>query len=180
MKHPLFCLSSSSRIWIAGVSAVVTVIGFTVLRVIDPSRVTRGGANIVQFELAGKVANANAILESWGESGRKVAAFNLGFDYLFIAGYSTLMAFLCSWASQRNSNRAAASVGVVLAWLQWVAGAFDCTENAALLFTLFREASRRTVEIARVSAITKFALLACGASYVLGSLPRFGRVREGV
>jgi len=57
------------------------------------------GTGIVGFELAGSASRAKPIRESWGESGRKVAAFNLGFDYLFIIGYSTFMTLMCLWAS---------------------------------------------------------------------------------
>ena len=48
----------------------MTVVGFA-----DPGRTSGKGPWIVGFELAGSAAKAKAILEAWGESGRKVAAF---------------------------------------------------------------------------------------------------------
>jgi len=97
---------------------------------------------IVGFELAGDKLKAAAILDAWGEAGTLAAAFDLGFDYLFIFGYSTLMTLFCLWASTRYSNRALVSLGVSLAWLQWMACFLDCIEDAAYFPFCFME--RRT------------------------------------
>jgi hypothetical protein len=170
MGHPFLSLAAPVRMWLCVATLVLTVIGMTVLRFVDPGRVSGGGKGIVEFELAGSAAKAKAILESWGESGRKAAAFNLGFDYLFILGYSTFMTLMCLWASMRSVNPRAMMLGVFLAWMQWTAGLLDCTENAALLRILFHQATDGLAEIARWSALGKFGLLSCGAVYILLSL----------
>jgi hypothetical protein len=164
MEHPLLCLTANARIWLSGIALAITVmvIGMTVLGFADPGRTSGKGPGIVGFELAGSAAKAKAILEAWGESGRKVAAFNLGFDYFFIGGYSTFMALMCLWANGRYANPRLAPLGMLLAWLQWIAGLLDCAENAALLTILFRGESDGLALLARTSALGKFGLLGCG------------------
>ncbi len=170
MGHPFLSLTAHVRMWLSVVTLVLTVVGMTVLRFEDPGRVNGKGTGIVGFELAGSASRAKAILESWGESGRKVAAFNLGFDYLFIVGYSTFMTLMCLWASTRYASPRLMIFGVFLAWMQWIAGLLDCTENVALLRILFHEALDSLAQIARLSALGKFGLLGCGAVYILLSL----------
>jgi hypothetical protein len=156
--------------WLLGTTLAITVIGVAVLRLADPGRMSGKQPGIVAFELAGTASKATEIAHGWGEFGRTVAAFNLGFDYLFILGYSTLLALLCLWAGPRYASPRLAAAAALFAWLQWVAGLLDCTENAALLVILFRGASDRVAAIARMSSLGKFGLLACGVVYILSSL----------
>jgi hypothetical protein len=178
MKHPLLSLSARSRPWLAGISLTITILGLIVLGLTDPGRMTGRDASIVSFELAGCESKAVAILDTWGELGARAAAFNLGFDYLFLVGYSTFMTLMCLWASRRYSNPSLRSLGVLLAWQQWIAGLLDCAEDAALLKILFHGASDGAAEIACACAIGKFGLVSCGVVYTLASLPATGRVRE--
>jgi len=126
------------------------------------------GPQIVSFELAGSALRAQTIMNDWGEPGRIVAAFNLGFDYLFIPAYSTLMAFLCIRASSRFGLPWLSTMGIVIAWLQWLAGVFDCIEDAYLLKMLLQGPSDGAAQIARVSSLSKFGLLGMGLAYVIG------------
>lgn len=170
MVHPFLSMNAHERIWLSIITLAITVTGITVLGLEDPGRVSGKGVGIVGFELAGNASRANTILESWGEAGRRVAAFNLGFDYLFILGYSSFAALMCLQVGNRNVNPGLFALGVLLAWLQWAAGLLDCTENAFLLAILFHGASDGAAQIARWSALAKFGLLACGAIYILFSL----------
>lgn len=170
MKHPLLRLSGQGRLFLLSTVAALTIICLAILRVTDPSRLSGKPPGIVGFELAGTAAASKRIVEGWGELGRTAAAFNLGFDYLFIVSYSTLMALLCLWATARCSGLGLAAFGVLVAWLQWAAGLLDCIENAALLRILFHGVSNRAANIARVSSLGKFSLIACGAIYVISSL----------
>jgi hypothetical protein len=170
MTHPLLNLSSSDRRLALFASSALTLLGLIVLGVADPGRVVGKGPRVVGFQLAGSAARAQKIMSDWGERGRTVAAFNLGFDYLFIVGYSTLMTLLCLWASHRYRQPILLTAGVFIAWLQWLAGALDCTEDAFLLHMLFSGPSDAAAQIARVSSVSKFGLLLLGLLYVISSL----------
>jgi hypothetical protein len=178
MRNPLLSLSARARVWLVAGAFTVTVAGIVVLGLLDPGRMTGNGPGIVGFELAGSRSNAVGILNLWTESGVRVAAFNLGFDYLFILGYTSFMSLLCLWTSGRQSNLTLSALGVILAALQCVAGLLDCTENTALLRILFVGATDTAASIAQMCAIGKFSLLSCGAAYVLLSLTGVGRIRE--
>jgi hypothetical protein len=125
---------------------------------------------MVGFELSGTASSANDTMRRWGESGRTVAAFNLGFDYLFILGYSNLMVLACLWASQKHSRLFLVQLGILVAWLQWLAGILDCIEDGALLKMLFGGASDTAAWIARISALGKFGLLGLALVYLASSL----------
>ena len=170
MTHPFLNLPPSERHLLLALSLVLTVVGIIVLGFVDPGRLSGRGPRVVGFELAGTAMKAKRIMDNWGERGRTVAAFNLGFDYLFILGYSTLMTLVCLWASQRHSHLLLVKLGVLLAWLQWLAGALDCVENASLLTMLFSGPSDSVARIARVSALGKFGLLAVGLTYIITAL----------
>jgi hypothetical protein len=172
MRHPFLSATAGQRIWLSIVTFVITVTGMAVLSVADPARISGTAAGIVSFELAGSASQARTILQEWGEPGRNAAAFNLGFDYFFILGYSSFAALMCLRASDRFLNPRLITLGVFLAWLQWTVGLLDCTENASLLGILFRGASDSLARIARSSALGKFGLLGCGAIYILFSLLR--------
>jgi hypothetical protein len=178
MKHPFLCLSAEVRAWLFKVTLWITLIGMLALGFADPGRVTGRGPSIVGFELAGSASKATAILEAWSESGTKIAAFNLGFDYLFIVGYSTFMSLGCLWAMNRYLDVRLVALGVSLAWLPLGAGLLDCIENAALLSIVFGGALEGSADVARWSATGKFGLLGSGAVYILTSLPGVRKVRE--
>ena len=151
MTHPFLCLPSTDRNVLVVSSAALTVFGMVVLWLADPGRLGGKGPSVVGFELAGTAAKAKKIMDDWGEFGRVVAAFNLGFDYVFILGYSTLMTLGCLWASQRHSGWVLLNLGVLFAWLQWLAGALDCIEDASLLRMLFHGPLDAAARIARTS-----------------------------
>ena len=170
MTHPLLLLSPSERHLLLVISLALTIIGILVLGFVDPGRVSGKGPRVVRFEIAGTGTAARQIVDDWGELGLTVTAFNLGFDYLFIVGYSTLMSLACLWAAQGFSRASLIGLGVFFAWLQWLAGAFDCGENASLLVMLFSRPSDTAAAIARVCALGKFGLLALGFIYVVSAL----------
>src|SRR5438445_12611430 len=91
MTHPLLLLSPSERHLLLVISLALTIIGILVLGFVDPGRVSGKGPRVVRFEIAGTGTAARQIVDDWGELGRTVAAFQLGFGYLFIVGSSTFM-----------------------------------------------------------------------------------------
>ena len=87
---------------------------------------------IVDFELAGSVPKAQAIIDAWNENDRIRAGFSLGFDYLYMPVYSTTIALACVMAAGVLKRRAWHTAGLLLAWGLWIAAVSDATENLAL------------------------------------------------
>jgi len=124
---------------------------------------------IVSFELAGTVAKAQAIIDSWSPLARMQAAFGLGLDYLYMPVYSTMIALACVWvaAAWRRRWSGAASFGIVLGWGLWLGALLDAAENAALLTILLGPVVEPWPQIASWCATIKFALILLGIGYAL-------------
>jgi hypothetical protein len=124
----------------------------------------RGGVSLQQ---AGDVLTVRQILSSWDEAARISAAFGLGLDFLFLCVYSTTLAFACVWAAGmlRPCGKLVTSVGILLAWGQWLAALFDATENVALLVMLRGTVENPWPQVARWCSISKFILIAVGLVY---------------
>ena len=91
MKHPLESIPHGKQLGVflalLALFLVITV-GF---RFIGPAQPT-----IVDFELAGTTARAIEIINSWDTPDKIRAGFSLGFDFLYMPVYSTLIAL--AWA----------------------------------------------------------------------------------
>jgi hypothetical protein len=123
---------------------------------------------IVSLELAGTEANARTIIQSWDAAAREHAVFSVWLDYLFLLTYSTAISLGCLWAaSQVRERRWLASVGLYLAWLQWLAALLDAIENVGLLNMLGGRTAQPWPLIAQWFAIPKFLLIALGLIYAL-------------
>ncbi len=127
---------------------------------------------IISFELAGSPEAAANILESWDEDRRVRAGFSLGFDYLFMALYSTTIALGCIWAGGVLNKRGwpLASAAAALAWGQWLAAVFDAVENLGLVEILFGGPGAPWAAVARGCAIAKFGLVFAGMAYTFYGL----------
>ena len=167
MTHPFLWFTETERLWLTWASLVHTAVAMAVLGWLDPGRRTGGKQSIVSFELAGTAAKAKLILDGWGERGRIIAGFNLGFDFVLILGYSTFLSLLCLRASHHLANARAAALGGFIAWLPLIAGLLDCVEDTALLAILFGQVSDRLARVARTSALGKFTFLSCAVLFVI-------------
>ena len=133
---------------------------------------------IVSFELAGSVEKSQLILDSWDYEAQLSAAFSLGFDYLFMALYSTTIALACLWGSRMLQARSipGAGAGVLLAWGLWLAAFLDGLENIALGLILFNAPAAPWPQVAQVSALLKFLLIFAGLVYAFfASIIRYWR-----
>lgn len=188
MRHPFEKTSADNRWAVFLPLLLLTLIVMAVLNVIGiPLNTEAAPQGIISYELAGNVPTAQAILDSWDSRARVHAGFSLGFDFLFLALYSITIAYACVWVahSWRDSRRKPAfmaSLGLLLAWGQWLAGFLDGVENTALWIVLSKGAASPWPQIARWCAVVKFALVILGIVYALlgGPWVAMGkRTREG-
>jgi len=173
MRHPFQFIPSEKRkplFWFLLVSTLVVM--FILNRVGAPLITSAAPAGIVSYELAGNTTNSEQILSSWNEAAKLHAAFSLGLDYLFMVIYAAAISLGCVWAVEviRSRGWPLASLGVILAWGQWLAAMFDAVENLALTNILFSSVVSPWPEIARWCAILKFTLIFVGLVFTLYGL----------
>ena len=87
--------------------AAVCVVGFVAFGALTLAAGAELAPNgILAFEFAFKPAHANAILETWGQTGRGAARRSLLLDVGFIVlGYAPLLASLCLLLTRRTTRR---------------------------------------------------------------------------
>ena len=126
------------------------------------------GVSIVQFELAGTLAKAQAMMARWGETNRQQALRHTYVDFLFLLLYPFTIALGCGLAARQFPTGSwLASAGLYLAWAQLVAGLLDAVENVAMIQLLRGSQNPKLPLIARWCAIPKFAVVGLGLAYVL-------------
>lgn len=175
MSHPFQPIVDSKYVWVFWPLAALTILLMLVLGAIPLN------PDIVQFELAGSVPESSKILHSWGTLGQIWAAFSLGLDFLFIVAYSNTIGFACVWATKAIQERgdALVSVGIWLAWGQWLAALLDVLEDIALLIILFSSVTAPWPQLAKWCAISKFSLVFLGLLYVgFGGVVKFLKPRN--
>lgn len=136
---------------------------------------------IVSYEFAGDLATATAMIERWGESGRILASFHLGFDYLFLVLYSFTISLACAMLATHlaPNYRLWVKFGVCIAWAQPLAALLDAIENAALYNLLMGSQNEQLPQIAWYSAALKFAIVIAGLLYaLLASFPALKKKRS--
>jgi hypothetical protein len=138
---------------------VLTLATLVALAVVDSG--LRGPASpngMMSFEFCGFTGRCTAILSAWGESGRNLAMFSLGLDYLFLLLYPGLIcvALLCV---ARELPAAPALKARRLAALAWLMALADALENFHLLQVIRSGAAGAHGEWAGYFASVKFAVL---------------------
>lgn len=147
----------------------------------DELRTAASPFGIVSLELAGTVDVAQRIYAAWGESGHQLAQQNLRIDCLYLLAYGIALSLGCAvarhWWMGRSTRLAA--FGALLTWAMLAAAASDACENVMLWHALHDPANPRWLSLARIFAITKFALLAVGMLYIMtGAFNRIGQRRR--
>jgi hypothetical protein len=130
-----------------------------------------GDRDIVDFELAGSVGEANEILSGWRADGVIVDAKAIQlFDLVYPLIYSTALAGCCLAAAgawRRLGRERAAAVGVAMAWVALAAAGFDYVENVGLAVSLWDEPASPWPQVSAVAASLKFAAIAATLLYAL-------------
>lgn len=124
---------------------------------------------IVSFEFAGDLATAKYIIKEWGESGRVLAGFHLGLDYLFLVFYPIFISLGCALAATHfwSTHKRLSRIALVLSWGQIFAGLLDAVENLALLNLLRGFVYDLLAPIAWWCAAVKFIIVITGLTFLL-------------
>ena len=119
--------------------------------------------DIVQFEL-----NAREVIKLWNEVDKTWAAFSLGLDFLYLIVYSTTIGVACVWTANVLivHGLPLRTIGIWLAWGQWLAALLDIVEDISLLRILVSSESAFWSQIAKWCAIPKFCLIILGLVYI--------------
>ena len=169
-QHPFTWLSASAQKWAFLITLILTLAVLAALQVLGrPLNTAAAPASIVSFELAGDLATAREILDSWGPFGQVYAGLNLGLDYLFLLLYPTAIGLGCVLVAGELTNRLTglAKAGVLLAWVLYLAATLDAVENFAMIKVLLGSGNPIWPPVARWCALPKFAIVILGLLYVL-------------
>jgi hypothetical protein len=158
MYHPLNAIQKKlpAFLWLLGATIAISV----VFRFIGPY-----SPNIVDYEFVWNTARANAVINAWDATARLRAAFNLGFDYLYMPAYSTTIALACAWGAGLVNCRFWNGAGILLAWGLWLAAILDAIENVALYTMLLGTVTDPYPLIAGACATGKFGIIILGLLY---------------
>jgi len=170
LRHPFEWLSVSGQNRAFLVLFLFTLVVMASMQVLGgPLSTEAAPAGIVSFELAGELARAQSMVESWGETGQIYAGLSLGLDYLFMVAYACAIALGCVLVARSLSQRVRflSTVGVVLAWAQFGAALLDAVENYTLIRVLLGSQQELWPGVARWCAVFKFLIVAVGLVYVL-------------
>jgi len=150
-------------------SAVTTIILFVVLHVINIPLQTAAAPNgIISLELAGTLEKSQAMLHSWDAQAAVYAGFSLGIDFVFLLAYSLFLGFACYRIARDFKSRFnwLYQIGLVIAYLQLVAGLLDAIENIALFRLLLGSGNPALSSVAFYCAGTKFLFVFAGIGYI--------------
>ncbi len=135
--HPLLALSPAGLGWLLVVLLAGSAVLFVRLEAVGRRlRTDTAPLGIVSLELCLSVEESRAVIESWDEAARVDARTYLCWDYFFIPLYTTALAILGIMASRWFAAKGLdglATLAMILAWGQWIAGLFDFTENSTLI-----------------------------------------------
>lgn len=123
---------------------------------------------MVSFQLAGSLDLSRAIINSWDQHTRVLAALNLGVDYLYMVAYAFTIGLACVLLARRFANRwpSLTQTGIWLSWGMLVALLLDATENYFLISLLTGAQQAFWPLLARWCALPKFGLVLAALAYL--------------
>jgi hypothetical protein len=123
---------------------------------------------IITYELAKELPISTAILDSWDQTTKIMAAIGLGFDYLFLIIYSSFISLLIFKVNEKIwINTTIYKVGQILIYLTYTAAFFDMVENFALIKLLQGNLDQIWSSTAYYFAMPKFGLLLISISFIM-------------
>ena len=157
IKHPLQNKEKQSWLWYILWLSVVPLAVVLYFIPLEP------GILAFQFDPINTLSLWDSIEKTW-------AAFSLGLDFLFLVIYSTLLSLGCVCAASSFQKGTWNTLGIILAWGQWMAAFFDALENISLVAILFGSQSNFIPLISRFSAFIKFVLIFLGLIYIISGI----------
>ena len=148
-------------------SFVGLLISYFVLNRID-ALLQNGDFNfgIIAYELAGNLAASQQIIHEWTvRNVIHLAAFSLGFDYVFMLFYVSFLALWTASLSYGFHKRPYRILAGFIIGFFIAAGILDGIENYALMNLLGESASQNWSETAFYCASLKFSLIGLGIVY---------------
>lgn len=123
---------------------------------------------IISFELAKDINISTKIINSWDTNAKINASLSMGFDFLFLLIYSSLIALLIYNINNRLwKNKAFYKIGKTLIYFIFLAAIFDVIENIALINLLQGDLRQVWSTIAYYFAFVKFIIVIISILYLL-------------
>lgn len=154
-----------------------SLLAYIVLFFID-IELQRGNINfgIISFELAGNINSSNDIINYWADNNNlNLAAFSIGFDYLFILFYVSFLIIWTSILSEGFYKQTSKNFASLIMLITVLAGIFDMIENYSLMHVLGRDQNNLWPLLAYYFASMKFVFLTIAILYnlIISIIKRF-------
>ena len=165
--------SASLRKKLTWISGVFTIILIVIMKFLDSYLTTEGTPDgIVSFELAKNIHDARVMMDMWGDTGRIVAGFSLGLDYLFLISYSLFLGLISFYFARKFDGRfkILAKLGYSFSWIIFLAAVYDAIENFALFKILTGSGTSLMAVTAWFFASFKFLIVFLVLGYIALSL----------
>lgn len=156
--------------WISGIFTFLLIV---IMKLLDSYLITDGTSDgIVSFELAKNIHDARIMMDMWGDTGRVVAGFSLGLDYLFLISYSLFLGLISFYFAKKFDGRLKilAKLGYAFSWLIFLAAVYDAIENFALFKILTGSGTSLWAVTAWFFASFKFLIVFIVLIYIVLSL----------
>ena len=158
MQHPFQKVSSDKYL-----SIFLPLLSLTILLAVIMSVIP------LQPDMMSFGLNSLKVIKYWDEAAKIRAAFLMGIDLFYLIVYSTTLSLACVGAIRvfetvRSPWR---TIGIYIAWSQWLAGFFDIIENFALTNILFNNINEMLPLIAKWCVIIKIILIILGLTYII-------------
>ncbi len=162
MRHPLEFIPEDLRRPAFFIFFALTILIFGIFSQFEQYvRTPAAPSGIVSFELARDPDISQSILDSWDADARLVAAFGLGFDYLFMPVYAFALS-LGLLLAMSGKTGFYYPIATLMSWGAFVAALFDAAENYVLWQVLMSGAVSPYPQMAALCAAIKFTLLLVG------------------
>ncbi len=158
MQHPFQKISSDKYLSIFLSLLLLTIVLAIVMSIIPLQ------PDIMSFAL-----DSLKVVKYWDEAAKIRAAFIMGLDFLYLAVYSTTLSLACIGAIRvfETVHSSWKSIGMAIAWSQWLAAFLDIIENVALTNILFNNVNEILPQVAKCCAILKLILIILGLTYIV-------------
>jgi hypothetical protein len=167
MKHPFDFLPEKARKPLFWTFLAWTLILFAIFRPLGaPLTTSAAPAGIISFEFARTPENAQAMIASWDARAQLIAAFGLGFDFLFMPVYALALSLGALLAAGRHPGFFA-KLGAWFGWGAFLAALLDAVENIGLWNSLLGNFDSAWPAISFWCATFKFGLILLGILYGL-------------